>query len=272
MGVFLDDAVSAAIASYRERMEAAPAESLERALEGCGEPPDFKTAVSRGGGGVKIIAEVKRMSPSAGSIREKVRVADLVRAYRDAGAAAVSVLTSDYKFGGTIADLVEAERVTDVPLLRKDFIVDAYQVLESRVNGASAVLLVAAALTVDRIRALEGYARELGMAALVEAHNRVDLEKALDAGALLIGINNRDLATLDVDLGTTERLLPHIPEGRTAVSESGIGTRDQVMRMEELGIDALLIGEALMRAGEPGAMLRQLLGEVDESCGSRSAG
>ncbi|MBK5093252.1 MAG: indole-3-glycerol phosphate synthase TrpC [Actinobacteria bacterium] len=270
--MFLEDAVSAAAASLCERMEATPAASLERALAVCPEPPDFTAAVSRGGGGVKIIAEVKRMSPSAGSIREDAPVAELVRAYCDAGAAAVSVLTSEYKFGGRIADLLEAGRASDVPLLRKDFIIDPYQVLESRVHGASAVLLLAAVLTVDRIRALEGYARELGMTALVEAHDRADLEKVLDADSLLVGINNRDLATLEVDVRTTDRLLPHIPEGHTVVSESGIRTRDQVIHMEELGIDALLVGEALMRAGEPGAMLKQLLGEVDESCGSRSAG
>ena len=270
--MFLDDAVTAAIASFCRRMKETPAASLECALARCPEPPDFKAAISRGDGGVKIIAEVKKMSPSAGSIKEDAPVAELVRAYCDAGAAAVSVLTSGYKFGGRISDLVEAVMASDVPLLRKDFIVDPYQVLESRVYGASAVLLVAAALTVDRIRALERYARELGMAALVEAHDRTDLEKVLDAGSLLVGINNRNLATLEVDVMTTERLLQYIPEDRVVVSESGIRTRDQVIRMEELGIDALLVGEALMRAGEPGAMLKQMLGEVDESCGSRSAG
>ena len=270
--MFLDDAVAAAADSANERMKSVSARELERRLEAAGAAPAFKGAIARQGGGVRVIAEVKRRSPSAGAIREDAQVRGIVAEYRRAGAAAVSILTSDL-FGGSMEDLEQAREAGGVPVLRKEFISLDYQVLESRAYGASAILLISEALSSGRIAGLLSLARELGLEALVESHGREGLERALEAGAEVIGINNRDLATLEVDTGTTARLLPHVPAGALVVSESGIRTRACVREMEDLGVDALLIGEELMRAGEPGRRLRELLGragageEADESCG-----
>ena len=281
--MFLDEAVRAAKLEMRERMLKTHPAAVDRMISQAGVPPDFRAAVSRGdGGGVKVIAEVKRSSPSAGDINRTASVADYVRRYREAGAAAVSVLTSSYKFGGELAHLEEAARAGDgLPLLQKDFIVEPYQLLEARAFGASAVLLISAALSLELLQELAQLATSLDMCALVEAHDEDDLSQALESGSQLIGINNRDLTTLEVDIRTTERMLPLIPDGFVVVSESGIKTREQVEHIEALGIDAVLIGEALMRAQDPGARLREFLGvtgdgsmtsskEVDESCGSRS--
>ena len=281
--MFLDDAIAEARRETRERMRKTHPAALDRMISEVGRPPDFSAAVTRGdAGGVKVIAEVKRSSPSAGPINQTAGVGEYVRAYREAGASAVSVLTSSYKFGGDPADLQEAARVGDgLPLLRKDFIMEPYQLLEARALGASAVLLISAAMSPKRLRELVELAAALEMSSLVEAHGADDLFKALESGSELIGINNRDLATLEVNIETTEQLLPFIPDGFVVVSESGIKTREQVKYMDTLGIDAVLIGEALMRAEDPGAKLRELLGvpgagnmtsskEADESCGLRS--
>jgi indole-3-glycerol phosphate synthase len=257
---------------------------LERIIAARSLPPPFMKAVARDGEDVKAIAEVKRSSPSAGAIRKSVCAGEIVCAYRDAGASAVSVLTCAHRFEGDLTDLAKgAAAAPSIPLLRKDFITEPYQVLEARAFGASAVLLIAAALSPARLREVVSYASSLGLDALVEAHDASDLATALEAGSKLIGINNRDLSTLEVDITATEKLLPLIPAGFVVVSESGIKTREHVEYMQALGVDAILIGEALMRAEDPGAKLGELLGrqvvkvessvkEVDESCGSKSAG
>jgi indole-3-glycerol phosphate synthase len=281
--MFLDDAVEAAKLEMQERMRKTHPAALDRMISEGPVPPDFRTAITRGeGGAVKVIAEVKRSSPSAGDINKSATVSQYVSAYREAGASAVSVLTSAHKFGGDVADLRRAARyAAGVPLLRKDFIVEPYQVMEARAFGASAVLLISAAMPRERLKELVHFASSLQMFALVETHSADDLRNALESGSQLIGINNRDLATLEVDIHTTERLLPLIPEGFLVVSESGIKTRKDIQYLEALGIDAVLIGEALMRAQDPAAKLREFLGapvagsmtsskEVDESCGSRS--
>ncbi|MBU4490744.1 MAG: indole-3-glycerol phosphate synthase TrpC [Actinobacteria bacterium] len=268
--MFLDDAVEAAMREARERMELFPVALLERIVLDTPTPPDFKGAVTSRGDGVRIIAEIKRSSPSRGAIREDVSVASTVSAYLRGGASAVSVLTCAYRFGGSMGDLARATSAARVPVLRKDFITEPYQVLEARARGASAVLLIAAALDAERIRELTEYAAGLGMECLVEVHSAGDVGKALEGGAEIIGINNRDLRTLEVDLGTTGRVMPYIPPGTVVVSESGVTGREQVKRLEDMGVDAVLIGEALMRAEDPVMKIRELLGEVDERCGSRS--
>lgn len=270
--MFLDEAVRASRLEASRRMKELPPAELERVLETAEAPADFNEAVSRMDEGIRVIAEVKRMSPSRGAIRKDASVGKVVPAYVRGGACAVSVLTCAYRFAGSVKDLMDTCSVAGVPVLMKDFVTEPYQVLEARAYGASSVLLIAAALDARRLRGLIAYARGLGLEPLVEAHSSLDLDKALGTGAGVIGINNRDLVTLRVDLENTDRLIPLIPPGVTVVSESGISKRSQVERLEEIGVDAVLVGEALMRSENPERKLRELLGEVSEKCGSRSAG
>jgi indole-3-glycerol phosphate synthase len=206
----------------------------------------------------RVIAEIKRRSPSRGEIRADFDAAACARAYAGAGAAALSVLTDERYFGGSLAVLAQVREAVSLPLLRKDFIVDAYQVDEARVHGADAVLLIAAALDPGALRGLAAHAEAIGLDALVEVHDERELEAALAAGADLIGINNRDLRTFEVDLGVTERLAGKLPEGCVVVSESGIFTARDWERLEAAGAHAFLVGEALMRESDVGAALRRL--------------
>ena len=210
--------------------------------------------------GISLIAEMKRASPSRGPIRPGASVSDVVSAYQRAGASAVSVLTEPNWFGGSLDDLVEARAACDLPLLRKDFVVDEYQLLEARVAGADAVLLIVAALERGRMEELMGAASDLGLDALVEVHDEKEVEVAVEAGAELIGINNRDLHSLEVDLETTFELLADVPAGTVVVAESGITENEDVERLERAGVDAILVGEALMRADDPVRAVRELLG------------
>ena len=210
--------------------------------------------------GISLIAEMKRASPSKGPIRPGASVSDIVSGYQRAGASAVSVLTEPNWFGGSLDDLVEARAACDLPLLRKDFVVDEYQLLEARVAGADAVLLIVAALERSRIEELMGAASDLGLDALVEVHDEKEVEVAVEAGAEVIGINNRDLHSLEVDLETTFELLADVPAGTVVVAESGITLNEDVERLERAGVDAILVGEALMRADDPVRAVRELLG------------
>jgi indole-3-glycerol phosphate synthase len=210
--------------------------------------------------GISLIAEMKRASPSRGPIRPGASVPEVARVYQEAGAAAMSVLTEPHHFGGSLDDLAAARAACDLPLLRKDFLVDEYQLLEARAAGADAVLLIAAALGQDRLAQLIAVASELGMDALVEVHDEDEVEAAVAAGAEVIGVNNRDLRSLEVDLETSFRLLADIPAGTVVVAESGIRRRGDVARLEEAGVDAILVGEALMDAEDPVAAARALLG------------
>lgn len=210
--------------------------------------------------GMSVISELKRASPSKGPIHPDARAEDVVRAYREGGAAACSILTEPEFFGGTLDDLVAARAAVDLPLLRKDFVVDEYQLLEARAVGADAALLIVAALPAERLEALLAAAADLGLDALVEVHSRDELRAAADAGARIIGVNNRDLHSLDVDLETTHRLLADRPPGVVVVAESGITGREDVARLEDAGVDAILVGEALMRASSPAAGIAALLG------------
>lgn len=209
---------------------------------------------------VRLIAEVKGASPSAGTIRPDFDAAQIARGYEQAGAAAVSVLTDSRYFHGADAHLVAVRRSVRVPVLRKDFVVDRYQVYEARALGADAVLLIAAVLSAPALADLQSLSHELGMAALVEVHTEAEVETALAVRAPLVGINNRDLDTLDTSLETTRRLRPRVPAGVVVVAESGFEDRSQVEEMERLGVSAVLVGTALMRAPDPPARLRELLG------------
>jgi len=226
-------------------------------------PPtrDFAAAVKRGPGEpIRVIAEVKKASPSKGVIRPDFDPVAIARAYADAGAAAVSVLTDRDYFQGDLAYLDRVRAAVDVPLLRKDFTIDPYHVYEARRHGADAVLLIAAVLDDGELKGLAELAASLGLAALVEVHTEAELERALGCGARLVGINNRDLGTFATTLSTTYRLLKGLPEPVVRVSESGIDSRAQVAELEAAGLDAVLVGESLMRRADVGAALRELLG------------
>jgi indole-3-glycerol phosphate synthase len=225
----------------------------------------FAEALRRGRsgpGGIAVIAEHKRASPSAGVIREGVELADVVRAYDRGGASALSVLTEETRFAGALEDLAAARAATGLPVLRKDFIVEDYQVHEALAGGADAILLIVAALTPAELAGLHALASELGLAALVEVHDAGELAVAATLGARIIGINNRNLATLEVDLGTTFALLPDVPDGALTVAESGFRTRAELERLSAAGVDAVLIGEALMRAPMIEAACRELTANV----------
>jgi indole-3-glycerol phosphate synthase len=208
-----------------------------------------------------IIAEVKRASPSQGLIRQEFDPLQIARAFAAAGASALSVLTEERFFQGSLLYLERIKEEVSLPLLRKDFIVDNYQVLEARSFGADAVLLIAALLDVVLLQELKDQARSLSLDVLVEVHTEAELECALKAGARLIGINNRDLRSFEVKLETTERLMPMVPSGVSVVCESGIESIEQIRKLEGLGIHIFLVGETLMRAADPGAKLRELLEE-----------
>ena len=209
--------------------------------------------------GLSVIAEHKRRSPSAGLIREGLGLPDVVRAYERAGAAALSILTEGPNFGGELADLTVARTACELPLLRKDFIVDPYQLCEARVAGAHAVLLIVAALQRDDLAALHAEALRIGLDVLVEVHDERELAEALDLGADIVGVNNRDLRDFSVDMRRTERLMGRMPSGVTVVSESGISSPDQLRRLGEHGVAAVLVGESLMRADDPAAALGALI-------------
>jgi indole-3-glycerol phosphate synthase len=210
---------------------------------------------------IQIIAEIKKASPSKGLLCPNFNPEALARAYEAAGVAAISVLTEEEFFLGSLADLKEVKASTDkIPALRKDFLIDPYQLLEARLYGADAVLLIVAALDRIRLRQLLGATEELGMTALVETHDRDEAGIALDAGATVIGINNRNLRTFAVNLETTYQVLAKLPDAVIKVSESGITARADLAALEAAGVDAVLIGETLVTAVDPGAKIRELLG------------
>ena len=217
---------------------------------------DFTAALQRPG--VSVIAEHKRRSPSAGAIREDLELEDVVSAYERGGAAALSVLTEGPNFGGSLDDLRRARAATTLPILRKDFTLDTFQVHEAHAAGADAILLIVAALDDARLAELHGLATELGLAALVEVHDAGELARALALAPSLIGINNRDLTTLRVDRRRTFELREAIPAGVTVVSESGFSAPEQVEELARARVDAVLVGEALMRSPDIESRVRAL--------------
>ena len=235
-----------------------PLARLEAAIAERPEGRPFSEALLRPG--ISLIAEHKRRSPSAGKIREGATVEDVVLAYERGGAAALSILTEPFHFGGSLDDLRAARVVTELPVLRKDFIVDPYQLYESAAAGADAILLIVAALEPDALYELLSEARALDLDALVEIHDERELDVALEVEADVLGINNRDLGDFSVDIERTYDLLADVPAGKTVVSESGFTTRDQLDELDRVGVDAVLIGETLMRAPDVEDATRRLSG------------
>ena len=251
----LDDLVAGARRALEQRREAVPAATLRAQLGTGGGARPFSEALVRPG--LSLIAEFKRRSPSAGEIRGGASVGETVAAYQRGGAAALSILTDSESFGGSLDDVREARAASSLPILRKDFVVDPYQLLEAATSGADAVLLIVAALDDETLAALHEEARGLDLDCLVEVHDEAELERALEIDVDVIGINNRDLRDLSVDVDVTARLIIDVPAGKTVVAESGFSHRDQLDELERIGVDAVLIGEALMRLGDPEGAARQ---------------
>ena len=258
---FLSDILARKRDEVAARRAAAPDAELVARARDAEAPRPFEAALSLPGGPARVIAEVKRASPSAGAIDAGLDAVEQARRYAAAGAAAISVLTEGPGFGGSLADLAAVRAAVDVPLLRKDFVVDRYQLLEARAAGADAALLIVAALDPDALRRLAGACAELGLAALVEVHDAREAELALAAGARIVGVNNRDLATFAVDLAVSERILPSLPRDVRGVAESGVRTADDARRLRRAGAANLLVGEALVRARDPGALIREMTEE-----------
>jgi indole-3-glycerol phosphate synthase len=262
----LDRIVAARRESIAHRKRVLPEVALKIAVEKKVLPPrDFAAALSRDG--INVIAELKKASPSRGVLRQEYAPAVLAEALEHAGAAALSVLTEEDFFSGSLADLKEASRVTKIPILRKDFIVDSWQVWETRASGADAFLLIAAILSDAPLRELLELGRSLQMEPLVEVHTREELDRVVAAGARIIGVNNRDLRDFQVHLETSLTLVEAIPEDCIAVSESGLRSHDDLSRLRRAGFDAFLIGERLMADPDPAASMRVLIGPSGNQTG-----
>ncbi len=257
--MILDEIISHKKQELERRKEAMPLAGLKEGGMLIENPRPFREALTQSTD-VALIAEIKQASPSAGLIRRDVNPVEIGRLYEDFGAAAISVVTDERFFHGSLADMKQVREAVSIPVMRKDFIIDRYQIYESRALGADAVLLIVAVLSDDELRAFLSLCRELGLEALVEVHAELERDRALAAGAEVIGINNRDLTTFAVDLSTTIRLVSGMPEGITCVSESGIKTRHDVGRLREAGVDALLVGTALMAEKDIGAKIKELFG------------
>lgn len=259
MPAYLDDILEAT----RERLSRRQRTyDLEQEIEEREPPRGFLAAIAPvSAPGMSLVAEVKRRSPSLGAIREGADPVEVAAAYERGGARALSVLTEPYFFGGSIEDLVAARGACTLPVLRKDFLIDPYQMLEARAAGADAVLVIVAALReTSRREDVMAAARELGLDVLVEAHDEREVDQALESGANLLGINQRDLRTFEIDQGLAERLRPRIPAGIAVVAESGVSTRAEVEALEQAGLDGVLVGEALMRSGDPERAAAELTG------------
>jgi indole-3-glycerol phosphate synthase len=256
----LDEIVARKRVDVAARRVATPRTALEPRAAALPPPRSLAAALTpRPGEEIRVLAELKRASPVAGVLARGFDPVARAPEYVGAGASALSVLT-DAHFQGSLADLDTVRAAVDCPLLEKDFVVDAYQLWEARAHGADAVLLIVAILEPRQLAELFQAAKGLGLSVLVEVHREDELARAADLGAGIIGINNRDLTTFRTDVGTTERLAPRAPAGACLVSESGIATRADVLRVRAAGAHAVLVGESLSRSGEPAAKLRELLG------------
>ncbi len=261
-GTILDRIVEARLAAIEKGKRRVPEAVLRMAVRKAERPRDFAAAISRDA--TNIIAELKKASPSKGVIRGQFEPASLAASLANASAAALSVLTEEEFFQGSLAHLREARKAAPVPVLRKDFLVDPWQVWEARAADADAFLLIVAILSDAQLRALLALGAELGMAPLVEAHTGEELARALDAGARIVGVNNRDLRTFEVRLETSFELIERIPGDRIAVCESGIHSHADVRRLRAAGFDAFLVGEHLMQAADPAAALQALTETTDQ--------
>lgn len=253
----IEQLVSAAKEGVERRRGQVALADLESRLSDRDRDRPFMEALVRPG--ISLIAEFKRRSPSAGEIVDDASVASTVQAFERGGAVALSVLTDEPHFGGTLEDLRAAREACDLPILRKDFVVDPYQLYEAAANGADAVLLIVRALAEEDLVALHSEAMALDLDPLVEVHNAEELERALELDAAVIGINNRDLDRNEVDVATTFELMPDVPTGKTVVAESGISDPAELEALDRVGVDAVLIGEALMRAADPEARAREFV-------------
>lgn len=262
--MILDKIYSHKLKEVSERKGIVPIETLKERCKGSKKTRKFDSVIKRSNG-IKIIAEVKKASPSAGVIREGFNYVDIAMEYEASGASAISVLTDKEFFMGELKYLTEIKETVHLPVLRKDFIVDAYQIYESRAAGADSVLLIARLLTKEQIETFISISHELGMECLVEIHNENELKKILETKARIIGINNRNLDTFETNLDTTFQLCHLIPKEKIIVSESGIKTRADVLKLEEGGIDAILIGETLMRSNDVRLKIKELLGSCCSS-------
>jgi indole-3-glycerol phosphate synthase len=256
---YLADILRRKAREVEEARTRVPVRELEAQLPGVPPARDFAGALSPRGGPVRVVAEVKRRSPSAGAIDAGLDAPAQAERYAAAGAACISVLTDGPGFGGSLDDLRAVRARVALPLLRKDFVLDRYQLVEARVAGADAALLIVAALPPDALRHLLDDCAALALAALVEVHDEAELEVALAAGAGLVGVNNRSLKTFAVDLARSERLLPLLPPGVKGVAESGVRTAADARRLRAGGAANLLVGEALVRSSDPGALLRAMM-------------
>lgn len=257
----LEQLISAAGQGVENRKRQVPLEELEARLGQRDRDRPFREALTRPG--MSLICEYKRRSPSAGDIASATPLDTQVQAYERGGAAALSVLTDETHFGGSLADLAAARASCGLPIIRKDFVVDRYQLVEAAVGGADAVLLIVAVLDDHRLSAFQTEAWDLDLDCLVEVHSEEELDRALEVEAEVIGINNRNLDTGAVDVSTTYELITDVPAGKTVVSESGISTREELVELERVGVDAALIGESLMRSEDPAAKVAELAGTGD---------
>lgn len=255
--MILDDIVAETRRTVAAARLAMPLATVEHEAAAAAPPRGFARGLR--GAAMACIAEFKRRSPSKGWIQREATVEPVARAYQAGGAAAMSVLTDGPFFGGSLEDLRQARSAAALPILRKDFIIDRYQVVEARAAGADAILLIVAALADDELHALLGEAARWGLDALVETHDADEVGRAVAAGAQVIGVNHRDLRTFEMNMDLAARLRPLIPADRVVVAESGIKTSTDVRRLRAAGIDAILVGESLMREADPAAALRELL-------------
>jgi len=253
----LDKIIAQKRVEVEQREKSVPLSSLKERISQRETPRDFALALENTH--TRLIAEVKRASPSRGILCPDFHPVELAKKYAEGGAAAISVLTETNYFQGSIDYLTAIRDEVPLPLLRKDFIFDPYQVYESRAYGADALLLIAAILKQEQLKDLLSLSHQLGLKCLVEAHNQNEVERAIDSQAQIIGINNRDLTTFTIDINTTRQLLPLIPQGRIVVSESGITSRSDVEKLKGWGVNAVLVGEALVTADDIVSKVRELI-------------
>jgi indole-3-glycerol phosphate synthase len=266
--MMLEQIVNSTRKSVAKRKSLKPRADLEKVTSSLPSPKDFAAALQ--GDTIRLIAEIKRASPSKGLLRPNLVAASVASAYEQSGAAAISVLTESEYFLGSFADLETVRAAVKLPLLCKDFIIDPYQIYEARAYGADAALLIAAILTLSELESLLKVVHSLDMSAVIEVHNQPELEKALRVSPRIIGINNRNLTDFSVNLETTLELRPLVPSGLNVVSESGIRSREDVLRLQEAGVNAILVGEALVTSPDPAAKMSELLGrQIPSREGSR---
>jgi indole-3-glycerol phosphate synthase len=259
----IEELVDAARAGAVRRRSEVPLEELMERLESRPEQRPFREALTRPG--LSLVAEFKRRSPSAGEIREGATPGEIARAYEEGGAAALSVLTDGPHFGGSFEDLAQARAACVLPVLQKDFVVESYQLYEAAAGGADAVLLIVAALSDEQLSIFHDVARGIDLDCVIEVHDEEELERALEVDGDVIGINNRNLDDFSVDVATTFELITDVPAGKTVVSESGISDRETLEELERVGVDAVLIGEALMRSDDPAAKVRELTADEEST-------